>query len=92
MAPSQSFPLIVVGMAIKIADDAARSDIECNCAFDFDGGPAHWCDTTTIRDDATGLVNDALIYLDARGLLDRHPTRTHLVRPRSIGDTINAPR
>jgi hypothetical protein len=87
--------LVTMLLAVKIADEAARSDLECLCAFVQDGGDTadhRWCDTSCVAEDGDGFVRDALAYLWQRGLLDRHPTHDHLVRPRSPAEVIDASR
>ena len=83
--------LAVLSLALKIADHAARSDIECMCewAGASPSGP-HWYDTTNVNPDDREFVKDAVIYLRGRGLLDQHPTNPLWVRPRSIEDAVDA--
>ncbi len=70
-------------LAQLIADEAARSRIECDCARER-LGTRDWYDTA--RADAGGDpvyfegVDRALRYLDLRGRVFRHPVQHHLVR------------
>jgi hypothetical protein len=82
---------IVVSMAFKIADDAARSDIECHCVARMEDGSEPletsdhatcWYDSTTIPDpEMRATVEAALLYLVARGMVQWHATRRGWVRP-----------
>lgn len=64
----------------EIADEAARSDIESFCAW---SGPApgRWYDTSSAEDDLAAIVRRAVCYLELRGLVERHPEFSNLVRP-----------
>ena len=67
-------PQALSALERAIACEAARSDIECNCQM-VEFGPPSWYDlisaTPEIRAD---WIDRAVTYLDARGLLLRHPT------------------
>jgi hypothetical protein len=79
IAYQASDPLIK--LALQIADECARSDIETECnARDIDGH--RWYDTQDIDADTAhlGWVARAANYLRMRGQLETHPTSTHLVR------------
>jgi hypothetical protein len=71
-------------LALCIADDSARADIECECdQVRLDG--VTWYDT---RDAGKGdalageIVDNAVRFLHLRGRLVKHPTDGHLVRHR----------
>lgn len=76
-------------LAFQLADSTASSDIETLCA-PVGGEPKSieeirtcWFDLTQIRDSVDiPLVEKSVAYLDRRGLLERHPTHYHWVRPR----------
>ena len=66
----------IAALAYEIADGVARSDIECYCLAKW--GP--WYDTSAAIDpEDLELINRALRYLDARGLINRHPEQPALV-------------
>lgn len=69
----------------KIADESARSDIEC-----FLDGADHsgryygrWYNLEGCEPQYQEWVDDAVRYLDLRGLLKRQPGNTQLIRPLS---------
>ena len=67
-----------------IAYSAARSDIECMCDGERDGGPdaGWWYDTEKLDCESSApWVRDAVRYLELRGLLRRHSENNALVRP-----------
>lgn len=67
-----------------IAYSAARSDIECMCGGQRDNGsdPGWWYDTQALDcESSRSWVDDAVRYLELRGLLRRHPENNALVRP-----------
>ncbi len=69
-------------LARDIADDAARSTIECDCPGE-QLGTRLWYDTVNldIGDPALAeYIDRTLKYLDLRGLVIRHPQQRHLVR------------
>jgi len=59
----------------SLADRYAKSLIECNSNL-ADGAPKGWINISY----STCSLARELIYLEARGLLERHPTRSELVR------------
>lgn len=65
--------------AIEIADECARSDIECNCGLTPTTAPGYYDSTDHDPEDTDNIIQ-ALRYLDARGLVERHPQHVHLVR------------
>lgn len=73
----------VVQMALKIADSAAISDIECHCVTHGGNTKDGWLyDTSKIEgdlDDDREFIDEALAYLDARGLITRDPSNAALV-------------
>jgi hypothetical protein len=69
----------------KIADDAARSDIECNLDGSIHSGRHHgwWYTADEIDPERREMIEDAITYLELRGLLKRHPENPSLIRPLS---------
>ncbi|HET8550875.1 MAG TPA: hypothetical protein VFM97_00175 [Gammaproteobacteria bacterium] len=61
-------------LAYELADEAAVSDLECHCEpIDMSGQyDGRWYNLTVDPDDAE-WVGRAVIYLDARHRLVRHP-------------------
>ena len=71
----------VQDMAFKIADSAARSDIECNCLPDrWEGPDGRWWNLNTAAPDAKENIEDAAGYLGARDLIRYHPGHPNLVQ------------
>ena len=72
----------------KIADEAARSDIECFVDAVPLSGPPHgwWYDLATVREPYAQLITQAVRYLELRGLLKRHRWIKQRVRPLSLKD------
>lgn len=70
-------------LATEIADESARSDVECRCAFDRIGQHT-WYDTESTEvlhgPDEADIVATALRYLRLRGHVVTHPTQPNLVR------------
>ena len=69
-------------LAREIADDAARSEIECTCEMER-VGQRYWYDTQRLSSDCPEFVervDRALRYLELRSRVKRHPVQTHLVR------------
>lgn len=66
----------VACLALELADEVARSDIETNCACTR-MGHLDWYDLGTAHE---AFVRRAEVYLSARQLLIRHPMRFTLVR------------
>lgn len=79
----------ITELAFELADNAARSDIECMC--EQVGSPRTieafitcFYDLGRIPDpEDAPYVAKAVEYLDARGLLKRHPSNENWVRPQS---------
>lgn len=74
-------------MAVAIADEEARSHIECNCTSRRIKGALWWDTSYRPPDGSFEAVFDLVItpptcarYLDLRGQIVRHPARPHLVR------------
>lgn len=72
-------------MARAIADEAARSDIECHCVWTSSRPEDRWYDTSTIEDQESekelrGVVDRAVMYLELRGLLVRQKGAPHIVQ------------
>lgn len=64
----------------EIAEESARSDIECEYVRVLDEGD-RWYDTNLVSDeDWVPTLERAERYLELRGLLERHPERPELVR------------
>ena len=75
-----------IALACKIADSAARSDIECYCQITRqEGQPGqpgyrHWYDTRDIDDVCDPQdITDALAYLELRGHVIRDPQQPAFV-------------
>lgn len=69
-------------LALQIADDAARCDVESYCTK-FQLRWRVWYDTEVLRPEGIEVeqgVERAVRYLDLRGALQRHPQQAHLVR------------
>lgn len=69
-------------LAIELADDMARSDIESYCSYD-QVGPHTWYDTTFATRDSAEVeagIAKAQRYLTLRGKLLRNAEQPHLVR------------
>lgn len=67
-------------LAIQIADESARADIECECRCERER-PHSWYDTRWDGDPEFGAMLDrSLRYLRLRGRVVTHPTQSHLVR------------
>lgn len=85
----------ITTMAFRLADSAARSDIETMCrSFTEDGGEpvsteeirTCWYDTRAVIDpENVRCVEEALEYLECRGMLKLHPTKASWLR------VVNAP-
>jgi len=67
----------VHALGTELADDVARSDIETYCACERLGRLV-WYDL--LKNDAADQVLKAERYLQARGLIVRHPMRFNLIR------------
>ncbi|HFQ92054.1 MAG TPA: hypothetical protein ENK29_04160 [Chromatiales bacterium] len=63
----------------KIADSAARSDIECNCERAL-SGDVWWYDLSSAGPEDQEWVDDAVAYLTARGLLEVKGDMARFVR------------
>ncbi len=83
-----SHPAITV-LALRIADEAARSDVEVNCTRMYLVGQVSptkrdWWDTTAehlARDpNLTDTVARSVAYLEMRELIERHAEFSGLVR------------
>jgi hypothetical protein len=71
----------IVAMAYELADSAARSDIECHTYLNWQ----HWHDTEVLKYlDDRKVVDFAVRYLDARGLIERRPDNPMLIRFKSF--------
>lgn len=67
-------------LATQIADESARSDIECRCSRVHMGANT-WYDTRCLHDrDELEIVDVALRYLRLRDSVAVHPTQHYLVR------------
>jgi hypothetical protein len=80
----------ITDLAFKIADDAARADIEIMCkpvgdqADTVDAMRSCWYDLTQpIDPELAPFVAQAVEYLDGRGLLKHHPEHTGWTRPQN---------
>lgn len=69
----------IAAMAYKIADSMSMCEIESYCA-PVESVGCRWWDTSQPDDVDEGGVAESLAYLEARGLVVRHPDRPHMVR------------
>lgn len=70
----------VRALAYRLADSTAKSDIECH-TLEVDGDDLRrYYDTTTADVEDKTFIDEALEYLQLRGMLERHPRKPHLVR------------
>lgn len=76
-------------LAVQIADDAARTDIETKCpSFTFDGREpvtveeirAAWYDISMVDADMIRTVQVAINYLTLRGRIIHHPSKKNWMR------------
>lgn len=76
-------------LAVQIADDAARADIETWCAHVTSEGRepasadeirAAWYDTSSMEGEAAGIIQAAVRYLTLRGKIVCHPAKKGWVR------------
>lgn len=66
--------------AMEIADSCARSDIECNVMQAFQTPDLRrWYDSSTADPEDREAIDQALRYLEARGILVRDSTKPHVV-------------
>lgn len=81
-------------LAVQIADDAARADIETSCpSYTGDGREpltaeeirSAWYDIAGAGAESRGVVEIALHYLSLRGKIVHHPSRSAWVRLTSGG-------
>lgn len=88
-------------MAVQIADEAARADIETMCAVVTNDGaePATlheirsaWYDTAVTVDGATGMIRRAVAYLTLRGKIVRHPFREGWIQVRNWREGTSPPK
>ena len=79
-------------LAVQIADEAARSDIEIQCPCFTEEGrepatlkeiPLAWYDTRNVPSSAVEVVRMAIAYLELRGKIVRHPFREGWVQVRN---------
>lgn len=79
----------VYRLAVQIADDAARSDIETLCPSVTEEGRepvtveedrTAWYDTSTMDAEGGRFIRMAVNYLTLRGLIVRHPIHRHWLR------------
>lgn len=68
--------------ALEIADVHAACLLESCTTPIFVNGKRRWCDSST-DDGNPEDIEQAIRYLEARGLLERHPEKAHLVQPRN---------
>jgi hypothetical protein len=72
-----------IRLAMAIADDAARCEIEVYCHARAMAGSYTWWDTLAPTTDEPIVAQDiarALAYLQRREIVVRHPVQAHLVR------------
>lgn len=81
--------LYIHRLAMRIADDATRADIELNCPSFTDEGrepvgaeeiSAAWYDLSQADPDAGDMVMIAVSYLDLRDQIIHHPSRKNWIR------------
>lgn len=77
--PSEAMQIAhLLADAVEIADEGSTSVIQCNAAWLY--VPEDWWDTGKISACPKARMDRALSYLDRRGLIERHPEKSHLVR------------
>lgn len=70
-----------INLAHIIAERSARDDVLCHAVQeDHAGGIWLNVEHPTITGDERDLIAIAIAYLDARGLIERKPRQSHLVR------------
>lgn len=76
---------LVIRLAYEIADEAAWSDIECECIAHADGGTVWYLAKARPGDDAYPCmaIERAVRYLTLRNRLVIHPSQPALVRLRN---------
>lgn len=67
-----------IRLAVEIADSTARADVECYCV-PHALKPTAWYDTKKVDAEDRQCVDEALLYLDLRGLIERAPNAPHIV-------------
>lgn len=76
-------------LAVQIADDAARSDIEVRCpSFTDDGREpitaeeirSAWYDVSAADEESARTIRLAVSYLGLRGKIVRHPSEPNWIR------------
>jgi hypothetical protein len=76
-------------LAVQIADDAARADIETWCqSFTSDGREpvtaeeirSAWYDISMVDGEAARIIQMAVSYLVLRGMIVRYPSKKNWVR------------
>jgi hypothetical protein len=76
-------------LALEIAHDISRSDIECFCTWinDDDGGARVWFDLDSANSDETEreLVARAERFLELAARLERRADNPRIVRIKAIG-------
>jgi hypothetical protein len=75
-------PKLLADLAMDIADESECSVIECHCPH-VRLGNVVWYDTADVPPTEPGPLLRAQVYLAYRGLLIRHPEKSHLVRIKS---------
>lgn len=84
MIKSMSTQAEIDALGHSIAYDSCCSLIESSCLIERDQVEASWDDawfhSLSVDSDAEDAVVEAIRYLDARGLLLRHPDRPDLVQ------------
>lgn len=69
--------------ALELADALARDTIRSNTtAHTMDGGKTTWWDLASWEEEDTEPLDQAVRYLEARGLLEHYPTNSNWVSPR----------
>lgn len=68
----------------KIADAAARSDIECNCERVLIGD-VWWYDISSAAPDTQEWVGDAVAYLTVRRMIEENGTMVRFTEPSECG-------
>lgn len=77
-APIEAADCSVLADALEIADDSSIALLESEVKKVEDG----WLDTASADDFAVDAIEQAVGYLAARGLIERHPEREKWVKVR----------
>ena len=73
--------LLCLADMVELADDCARSSIECNVPYERDADGHPWYDLTRIADEDLDSLLQAVQYLEQRGKLTRREDAPTWVQP-----------